>query len=140
MQAMLNLVSSIPDWKDRAQLERLQGKVQYLENQIFVLEIQKTESRNEILNLDRMKDELQSSLEQRRGEITYMNQGRGWYDDTDNLYPIPYPEPYTNSYSLQHYKDSGWYDYPGNLYPTYSEPNTNSYSILLSHSNYRPWQ
>ena len=137
---MLNLVSSIPDWKDRAQLERLQGKVQYLENQIFVLEIQKTESRNEILNLDRMKDELQSSLEQRRGEITYMNQGRGWYNDTDNLYPIPYPEPYTNSYSLQHYKDSGWYDYPGNLYPTYSEPNTNSYSILLSHSNYRPWQ
>jgi hypothetical protein len=122
------------------QLERLQGKVQYLENQIFMLEFQKTESRNEILNLDRMKDELQSSLAQKRGEMTHMNRGTGWYDDTDNLYPIPYSEPYTSSYSLQHNKESEWYDYPRNLYPTYSEPNTSSYSIRLSYSNYRPWQ
>jgi hypothetical protein len=106
------------------QLERL-----HLENQIFMLEFQKTESWNEILNLDRMKDELQSSLAQRRGEMTYLNQGRGWYDDTDNLYPIPYQEPYTNSYPLQ-----------GNLYPTYPKPNTSLYSIRLSYSNYRPWQ
>jgi hypothetical protein len=120
------------------QLERLQGKVQYLENQIFMLEFQKTESRNEILNLDRMKDELQSSLAQRRGEMTHMNQGRGWYDDTDNLYPIPYQEPYTNSYSL-HNKESALHDYPGNLYP-YSEPNTSWHSIRLSYSNYWPWQ
>jgi hypothetical protein len=57
-----------------------------------------------------------------------------WYDDTDNLYPIPYSEQYTDSYSLPHNKESGWYDYPGypgNLYPT--EPNNSSNSIRLSY-------
>jgi hypothetical protein len=93
-----------------------------------------------------MKDELQSSLAQRTGEMEYMNQGRGWYDDTDNtdnLYPIPYSGPSANSYSLQHNKESGLDDYPGNLYPSYSEPNTSSYSIRLSYAamnDYWPWQ
>ncbi|MGB8934556.1 MAG: hypothetical protein WCC17_05565 [Candidatus Nitrosopolaris sp.] len=92
------------------QLERLQGKVEYLENQIFVLEDQKTKAINDILTLNRAINQLESSLPQKRGEeMTYMNQGRGWYDDTttDNLYPIPYSEPYTNSYSIQlSYSDS----------------------------------
>jgi hypothetical protein len=117
------------------QLERLQGKVQYLENQIFMLEFQK---RVQERNIKSGQDV--SSLAQKRGEMTHMNRGTGWYDDTDNLYPIPYSEPYTSSYSLQHNKESEWYDYPRNLYPTYSEPNTSSYSIRLSYSNYRPWQ
>src|SRR5215467_8967580 len=64
------------------QLEKLQGKVEYLENQIFMLGLQRTESMNKIQNLNRMKDELQSSMAQRRGEIDYMNQGTGWYDNT----------------------------------------------------------
>jgi hypothetical protein len=41
-----------------------------------MLEIQNKESKNEILNLNRMKDELQSSLAQKRGELAHMNQGR----------------------------------------------------------------
>jgi hypothetical protein len=122
------------------QLERLQGKVQYLENQIFVLEDQKTKATNDMLTLNRAINQLASSLPQKGKEMAYMNQGSGWYDYTDNLYPVPYPEPYTNSYSLPHNKESGWYDYPGNLYPTYSEPKTSLYSIWLSYRNYRPWQ
>ncbi|MGC2573907.1 MAG: hypothetical protein WA364_20515 [Candidatus Nitrosopolaris sp.] len=55
------------------QLEKQQGKVEYFENQIFMLELQRTESMNKIQNLNRMKDELQSSMAQRRGEIDYMN-------------------------------------------------------------------
>ena len=83
------------------QLERLQGKVEYLENQIFVLEDQKTKATNDILTLNRAINQLKSSLPQKRGEMAYMNQ-ETWYDDTDNLYPIPYSEPYTDSYSLPH--------------------------------------
>ena len=30
----------------------------------------------------------------------------------------------------------GWYDNTGNLYPTYSEPDTSSYSIQLSYNDY----
>jgi hypothetical protein len=119
------------------QLERLQWKVGYLRNEINMLEQEKANATNHIFKLNRTIDELQSSL-QRRGEMTYMNQGTGWYNDTDNFYPIPYSEPHSNSYPLQHNKESGWYDYPGNLYPTYKEPSSNWYSIRLSYSNYRP--
>ena len=118
------------------QLEHLQWKVEYLGNDIDMLEVQKAKATNDILKLNRIKDEFQSSLAQKRGEMTYMNQDHNTY----NLYPIPYSEPYSNSYPLQHNKESGRYDYPGNLYPTYSEPNTSSYSIRLSYSSYRPWQ
>jgi hypothetical protein len=111
------------------QLEYLQGKVEYLENQIFVLEDQKTKATNDILTLNRAINQSESSLPQKRGEeMAYMNQGRGWYDDTDNLYPILYSEPFTNSYSIQHYKESGE-----------EEPNTSSYSIRLSYTDYWPW-
>jgi hypothetical protein len=70
------------------QLE-LQAKVEYLENQIFVLEDQKTKATNDILKLNKMIDEFQSSLPQ--------NGGR--YDNT-NLYPT-YIEPDISSYSIE---------------------------------------
>jgi hypothetical protein len=71
------------------QLERLQGKVEYLENQIFVLEDQKTKATNDILILNSAINELKSSFPQKRGEeMAYMNEGT-WYDNTGNLYPIP---------------------------------------------------
>ena len=83
------------------QLERLQGKVEYLENQIFVLEDQKTKANNDILILNKAINQLESFLPQKRGEeMAYMNQ-ETWYDNTGNLYPIPYSAPYTNSYSTQ---------------------------------------
>jgi hypothetical protein len=49
-----------------------------------------------ILNLE----ELQLSLSQKTGEIAYMNQESGWYDNTSNLYPT-YAEPDTSSYSIR---------------------------------------
>jgi hypothetical protein len=70
------------------ELQRLQGKVDYLTNEIFILELQKTKSTNDILILNRMIDEFQSSVAQKRGETTYMKQESGWYDNTGILYPI----------------------------------------------------
>ena len=72
------------------ELERLQWKVEYLRNEVNMLENEKWKSTNQILKLNRMIDEFQSSLPQ--------NGGR--YDNTDNLYPT-YPEADTSSYSIQ---------------------------------------
>jgi hypothetical protein len=52
-----------------------------------------------LTELNRMIDEFEGSLSQKRGEIAYLNQETGWYDNTDNLYPIPYSEPEISSYS-----------------------------------------
>jgi hypothetical protein len=109
------------------QLEQLQWKVEYLKNEINMLESEKTKATNHLLILNRTIDELQGNLP--KGE---------WYDKAGGLYPIPYSEAYSNSYSIQHNKESGWYDYTGSLYPTYPESNTSLYSIRLSYSNYRP--
>ena len=43
------------------QLGPLQGEVEYLENQKFMVELQRTDSMNGIQNLDRMRVEVQSS-------------------------------------------------------------------------------
>jgi hypothetical protein len=71
------------------ELQKLQWKVQYLENEISMLEIQKTKATNHILKLNRIADQFQSSLPQKGG----------WYDNTGNYLPMPYPD--TNSYSIQ---------------------------------------
>ncbi|MFZ0513543.1 MAG: hypothetical protein WAM14_18195 [Candidatus Nitrosopolaris sp.] len=77
------------------QLQRLLGKVEYLTNEIFILELQKTKSTNDLLNLNRMIDQFQSSLVHKRGDS----------------YPV-----------------------------AYSDPDSSSYSIQLSYSDYWPWQ
>ena len=66
------------------QLELLQWKVQYLTNEVNMLEFQKAKSTSDILKLNRTMNQLQSSLPQQGEE---MNQGTGWYGNTDNLYP-----------------------------------------------------
>jgi hypothetical protein len=114
------------------ELERLQGKVEYLRNEIDMLEQEKSKATHHILKLNRTIDEMQS-LAQKSGEMAYINPGTGWHD---NAHLIPYSEPLSNS--IQYNKESGWYDYPGNLYPTYKEPS--SYYILLSYRSYRPWE
>src|SRR5215831_8382864 len=83
------------------ELERLQWKVEYLRNEVNVLEMEKWKSTNQILKLNRMIDECEGSLAKKRGEMAYMNQETGWYDNTDNLYPIPYSEPEISSYSIR---------------------------------------
>jgi hypothetical protein len=88
------------------QLERLQWKVQHLENQIFVLEDQKAKATNHLLVLNRRIDEFEGRLNmyeslwtQKTGEATYINQeprmlqGPRSYN-VANLYPQP------NWYSL----------------------------------------
>ena len=72
------------------ELENLQWKVEYLRNEIGMLEVQKTNCTNHILKLNRIIDQFQS----------YLPQNGGWYDNTDNLYPTC-PEPDTSSYSIQ---------------------------------------
>jgi hypothetical protein len=90
------------------QLQYLQAKVEYLRNDIDMLEAQKTKCSNHILILNRRIDKFQrmlstheSSLPHKREEMTYMNQESGTYDNIDNLYPIPYLGPDTRSYSIR---------------------------------------
>jgi chromosome segregation ATPase len=82
------------------ELQNLQWKVEYLRNEINILENEKWKSTNHILKLNRMIDEFEGSLAKKRGEMTHINQETGSYDNTNNLYST-YPEPYTNSYSIQ---------------------------------------
>jgi hypothetical protein len=91
------------------QLELLQGKVEYLRYEVNMLESQKAKATNDILRLNRTIDQMQANMP-KRGEMAYMNQQWTSYDNTDNLYPIPY-----------------------------SEPNISSYSIGLYYRDYRPW-
>jgi hypothetical protein len=104
-------IENVLDIAKHNELQNLQWKVEYLRNEVNMLEIEKWKSTNQILKLNRMIDEFEGSLGQKRGEMAYMNQETEWYDNTDNLYPIPY-----------------------------SEPDTSSYSIQLSYTDYWPWQ
>jgi hypothetical protein len=80
------------------ELENLQWKVEYLRNEVNTLEMEKWKTTNQILKLNKMIDEFEGSLAKKREEMANMNQERGWYDNTDNLYPT-YTEPI--SYSIQ---------------------------------------
>ena len=82
------------------ELENLQWKVEYLRNEINMLENEKWKSTNQILKLNRMIDEFEGSLAKKRGEMANMIHETGSYDNTGNPYST-YPEPYTNSYSIQ---------------------------------------
>jgi transposase len=94
-------IENVLDIAKHNELQNLQSKVEYLRNEVNTLEMEKWKSTNQILKLNRMIDEFQSSLAQKRGEMAYMNQETGWYDNTSNLYPIPYSEPDTSSYSIR---------------------------------------
>jgi hypothetical protein len=83
------------------ELQNLQWKVEYLRNEVNMLENEKWKSTNQILKLNRMIDEFEGSLAKKRREMAYMNQETGWYDNTSNLYPVPYSEPDTSSYSIR---------------------------------------
>ncbi|MGB8935111.1 MAG: hypothetical protein WCC17_08400 [Candidatus Nitrosopolaris sp.] len=85
------------------QLKHLQWKVEYLRNDIEMLEAQKTKSTNYLLNLNRRLDEFQGTLSRYESSLpqAYMNQGLIRYDNTNNLYPIPYSEPGSSSYSIR---------------------------------------
>jgi hypothetical protein len=117
------------------ELQNLQWKVGYLRNEINVLEFEKSKASNQILKLNMTIDELEFSLAQKRGQMAYMNQGTGFYNNNNNNNPSYPPLPYS------------WYD--NNIDNLYSAPiphpdsrpyNTKSSysSIQLSHIEYLP--
>jgi transposase len=55
------------------ELENLQWKVEYLRNEINMLENEKWKSTNQILKLNRMIDEFEGSLAKKRGEMAHTN-------------------------------------------------------------------
>jgi hypothetical protein len=89
------------------QLQYLQWKVEYLRNDVDMLEVQKAKTTNDILKLNRVMDEFQSSLPQKRGEIAYMNQ-------EPRMLQGPVPMNYYNT--------------------DYSYPNINWYSVNVSYT------
>ena len=80
------------------QLRTLQWKAVYLRYQINKLETEKTEAMNQIFKLKRMIPELEETSAQKRKEMGQMNQEstEEKYDNTGNLYPVPYSEPNTS--------------------------------------------
>ena len=69
------------DLANHNQLEYLQGKVEYLRNEINNLELKKTECTNHVLTLNRRVDDLteianmyESSLKEKMEEIAFLNQ------------------------------------------------------------------
>jgi predicted HTH domain antitoxin len=93
-------IENVLDIAKHNELQNLQWKVECLRNDVNMLEMKKWESTNQILKLNRMIDEFEGSLAKKRGEMANMDQETGWYDNTGNPYST-YPEPYTNSYSIQ---------------------------------------
>jgi len=79
------------------ELQNLQWKVEYLINEVNILEMEKWKSTNQILKLNRMIVEF-GSLAKKRGEMAHMNQETGC---TNILYSIPYSEPEISSYSIR---------------------------------------
>jgi hypothetical protein len=85
-------IINVLDLVKHNQLQTLQWKVGNLRYEINMLEIEKTKAMNHLFNLKRMIYELQSSLAQKR-DMALMNQESGKYDNSGNLYPVPYIHP-----------------------------------------------
>jgi len=89
------------------QLQTLQWKAGYLRSTINKLEWEKRNSTNHLFNLERMINESEENLAQKRGEMAYLNREcrklrqRIIDYNTVNLSPITHSEPDTNSHSTQ---------------------------------------
>ena len=99
------------------QLERLQGKVEYLRKEIEMLEVQKTNATNHLLVLNKRIDEFQGTLNmyesswaQKMGQMTCMNQEPRMLQvsinyNATNLYPQPDDNWYSLDISYTHMND-----------------------------------
>ena len=83
-------IINVLDLANHNQLEYLQGKVEYLRNEINNLELEKTKCTNDVLTLNRRVDDLtetvsiyESSLNEKREEIAFLNQEQ---KSLDNLF------------------------------------------------------
>jgi uncharacterized membrane-anchored protein len=89
------------------QLQTLQWKAGHLRSEINALEWEKRNSTNHLFNLERMINESEETLAQKRGEMAYLNREckklrqRIIDYNTVNLSPITHSEPDTISHSTQ---------------------------------------
>ncbi|MGC1928356.1 MAG: hypothetical protein WA667_05230 [Candidatus Nitrosopolaris sp.] len=83
------------------QLQTLQWKVGNLRYQINTLDWEKTKAMYHIFKLKRMIHEFEETLAQKRKDMAHMDQESAKYDNTGNLYPVPYSEPDTSSHSIR---------------------------------------
>ena len=87
-------IINVLDLVKHNQLQTLQSKAEYLRNDIDVLEIEKTKAMYHIFKLKRMIHESEETLAQKRKKMAHMNQESAKYDNTGNLYPVPYSTRY----------------------------------------------
>jgi len=67
-------INNVLELAKNNQLQYLQWKVEYLRNDVDMLEAQKTKCTTDILKLNRAMDEFQPSQPQKGGAMTYMDQ------------------------------------------------------------------
>ncbi|HXX98204.1 MAG TPA: hypothetical protein VEL11_13920 [Candidatus Bathyarchaeia archaeon] len=99
-------IISVFDLIKHNQLEVLQWKAGCLRSEINALEWKKRNSMNHLFNMERMIQESEETLRQKRGEMAYLNREcrklRIFIDyNTHNLQPITPSEPDNNSNSTQ---------------------------------------
>ena len=87
-------INNVLELAKNNQLEYLQWKVEYLRNDVDMLEAQKTKCTNDILKLNRVMDEFQSG-----GVMTYMGQEPKMLQGPIN-YNTDYSYPNINWYSV----------------------------------------
>ena len=87
-------INNVLELAKNNQLEYLQWKVEYLRNDVDMLEAQKTKCTNDILKLNRVIDEFQSG-----GVMTYMGQEPKMLQGPIN-YNTDYSYPNINWYSV----------------------------------------
>jgi hypothetical protein len=93
-------IINVLDLVKHNRLQTLQSKAEYLRYEINMLETEKTKAMSHIFKLKRMIYELQLSLAQKR-DMALMNPESAKYDNSGNLYPVPYSEPDSSSHSIR---------------------------------------
>jgi len=105
-------IINVLDLANHNQLQYLQDKVEYLNNEVKMLEEEKANCAKHLLLLDKRRDEYmesmytyESSLAQKREKMA-MDKGTRMLPmpinhHTDDLYSLTYSEPDTNSYAIR---------------------------------------
>jgi hypothetical protein len=100
-------IINVLDLVKHDRLQTLQLKAQHLQDEIKMLEMEKTEAMSQIFRLKRMIGESEETLAQKRKEMAHLNrqsrklQQRLIDYNTDNLSPITHSESDTNSHSTR---------------------------------------
>jgi len=93
-------INNVLELAKNNQLQYLQWKVEYLRNDVDMLENQKAQATNDILKLNRVMDEFQSSL-QNRGEMTYMIRNLECYKGLLTITPMTHIPEHTQNPTLR---------------------------------------